>query len=108
MNSIRPYNRLHGFFLSACLIALLAPTLASAAEEDISQNDPARWYQGADTPKLHYQNLLKEAQAAHAQALQECRSLHGTAAQACRKEARANLTADKARAKRILDQLNSR
>ncbi len=107
MNRNRQQGRLQTFFLIVCASAVLASGLASAAEEDISQNDPPRWYQGADTPQLHYQNLLKEARAAQAQALQECRSLKGHDVQTCRKEARGHFADDKARAQRILKKLSS-
>ena len=87
-------------FLLAFGIAAHAP--AFAAEEDVSQEDPARWYQGDDTAQLHYKTLVKEARAAGAQAMQECKSLKGADGKACRKDARANMNSDLARAKRIL------
>jgi len=74
---------------------------ASAAEEDVSQQDPQRWYQGDDTAKLHHTNLMKEAHAAYAEALQECKPLKRAEAKTCRKEARDNMLNDLARAKRI-------
>ncbi|MFZ1179998.1 MAG: hypothetical protein WAN92_00495 [Herbaspirillum sp.] len=72
-----------------------------AAKEDVSRRDPQRWYQGADTPRLHHENLVKEAHAAHAQALKECKLLRKTEARACHEEARANMRSDLARARRI-------
>jgi hypothetical protein len=99
---INPQQYLLPSLLMACaLISSILPGLAAATEEDVSARDPQRWYQGDDTPKRHYQNLLKEAQAALSQALQECRTIHGAAAQACRSEARHHYVDDKARAKRI-------
>ena len=95
----RPHLLLMPFLLAAG-IAVHAP--AFAAEEDVSQEDPARWYQGDDTAQLHYKTLVKEARAAGAQALQECKTLKGAEAKACRKDARANMNSDLARAKRIL------
>ena len=89
-------------FMTSCL-----PTGTLAAEEDVSQNDPPRWYQQDDTPKKHYQNLLKEAHAAYAQSLQECKALKGMDAKTCRHEARQNFASDKARAQRILKLLNN-
>lgn len=86
------------FFLAACFTVHLP---AMAAEEDVSQQDPQRWYEGDDTAKLHNKTLLKEAHAAYAQALQECKPLKRAEAKACRKEARDLLQSDLARAKRI-------
>lgn len=82
-------------------------TRVAAAEEDVSQNDPPRWYQQDDTPTKHYRNLLKEAGAAYAQSLQECKALKGMEAKNCRHEARENHAADKARAQRILKLLSN-
>lgn len=103
----RPY-RPYRLLLLPLLFGFGLAGTALAAEEDVSQNDPPRWYQGDDTPKLHYQNLLKEARAAQAEALVECKSLKGKQAKACRKEAAQNYKGDQARAKRILDLLNNK
>jgi hypothetical protein len=104
-------NRQQHFLPSLCmacaLSAAMLPGLATASEKDVSARDPQRWYQSNDTPKLHYQNLLKEAQAALNQALQECKTIKGSAAQACRSEARHHYADDKARAKRILKLLDT-
>lgn len=86
------------FFLAVCLTAQVP---AMAAEEDVSQQDPQRWYQGDDTAQLHNKNLVKEAHAAYAQALGECKPLKRAEAKACRKEARALMQSDLERAKRI-------
>jgi len=86
------------FFLAAGVSAHLP---AQAAEEDVSQQDPQRWYQGDDTARLHHKNLIKEAHSAYAQALQECKPLKRAEAKACRKEARELMQSDLARAKRI-------
>jgi hypothetical protein len=92
----------HLLLLSFCLIAGFAVHFpAMAAEEDVSQQDPQRWYQGDDTAKLHHENLMKEAHAAYAQALQECKPLKRAEAKACRQEARDNMQSDLARARRI-------
>lgn len=95
------------FMLGLAIMTSCLSTLATAAEEDVSQNDPPRWYQPDDTPQKHYQNLLKEANAAYAQSLQECKALKGIDAKACRHEARQNYAADKARAQRILKLLKN-
>lgn len=97
-------NRRPGFLLLPFLLAagIAAQAPAFAAEEDVSKEDPARWYQGDDTAKLHYKTLVKEAHAAGGQALQECKPLKGAEAKACRKEARDNMKSDLARARRIL------
>lgn len=86
------------FFLAACFAA---HTPVMAAKEDVSRRDPPRWYQPADTPRLHHENLVQEAHAAYAQALRECRPFRKAEARACRKEARAGLHSDVARASRI-------
>ncbi|MCW5300747.1 hypothetical protein DXT88_21475 [Herbaspirillum lusitanum] len=98
----RPHLLLMPLLLAAGIAAAAVHAPALAAEEDVSQEDPARWYQGDDTARLHYKTLVKEARAAGAQALQECKSLKGAEAKGCRKEARDNQNSDLARAKRIL------
>lgn len=99
---MRKNRRPHLLLLPLLLAAITLSAPVFAAEEDVSQEDPARWYQGDDTAQLHYKTLVKEARAAGAQALQECKSLKGAEAKGCRKEARANQNSDLARAKRIL------
>ncbi|HZS80916.1 MAG TPA: hypothetical protein VFA14_05770 [Herbaspirillum sp.] len=90
--------RLSFFLAVAC--AVHYPAIA--AKEDVSRRDPQRWYQGADTPRLHHENLMKEAHAAYAQALKECKLLRKTEARrACHEEARTNMRSDLARARRI-------
>lgn len=92
------FLRLSFFLVAGCA----AHYPAMAAKEDVSRHDPPRWYQGADTPRLHHENLVREAHAAHAQALRECRPLKKTKARAaCREEARVHLRSDLARARRI-------
>jgi hypothetical protein len=62
--------------IAAAIVVMSAPALA--LEEHVGINaekgDPARWYQPADTPQQKYQNAMKEAGAAQAEALKECRS----------------------------------
>ncbi|MBO9538669.1 hypothetical protein [Herbaspirillum sp.] len=86
--------------LLAIAAALFAP-LAHAAEEDVSKADPARWHKADDTPKARYRNLLKEANAAHGEALQACKGMRGKEARACRSDAGAAKKEDLERAKRI-------
>ncbi|MFL9923223.1 hypothetical protein PQR62_03025 [Herbaspirillum lusitanum] len=93
-------------FLSASFLfaaTCFSAGLAHAAEEDVTNKDPARWYKADETPKARNQNFIKEANAAYAQALQECKDSKGAEAKACRLEAKDNLNRDKARAKRILE-----
>ncbi len=99
---MRKNRRPHLLLLPLLLAATTLAAPVFAAEEDVSQEDPARWYQGDDTAQLHYKTLVKEAHAAGAQALRECKSLKGAQARNCRKEARDNQHSDLARAKRIL------
>lgn len=65
--------------IAATVICVSAPALA--LEEHVGVNaekgDPARWYQPADTPQQKYQNTMKEAGAALAEARNECRSQAG-------------------------------
>ena len=89
------------------MAASMLPGRVWAAEEDVSQNDPPRWYQLDDTPALHYRNLLKEARAAYTQARQECNMLTDATKISCRKDARQHYQDDKARAKRILKLLSN-
>jgi hypothetical protein len=86
------------FLLAA---APLCAGLAHAGEEDVSKANPGRWYQPDDTPKERYQNLVKEANAAHGEALQGCKELRGKQARSCRGEAKAAQKEDMDRAKRI-------
>jgi len=90
------------------MAASMLPGRVWAAEEDVSQNDPPRWYQLDDTPVLHYRNLLKEASAAYGQALQECKILTDAAMTNCRKDAHQHYQDDKARAKRIFKLLKNK
>lgn len=98
----RQQHCLLSLYMACALSSAMLPGLAAASEEDVSASDPQRWYQANDTPQQHYQNLLKEAQAALKQALQECKTSKGSVAQACRNEASHHYADDKARAKRIL------
>lgn len=71
------------------------------AKEDVSERDPARWYEPADSPDAHYRNLRIDATAAYADALAECRALKKAAPKSCKKEAKARMDSDLARATRI-------
>lgn len=86
--------------VSLALMAALCGA-AHAAEEDVSATDPGRWYKPDDTPKERYQNLVKEANAAHGEALMECKGKRGKELKACRGEAGAAKKEDMERARRI-------
>ncbi|NUU02743.1 hypothetical protein [Herbaspirillum robiniae] len=83
------------------LAAALGASFAHAAEEDVSQADPARWYKADDAPKERYQNLVKEANAAYGEALLACKGMRGKEAKGCKGEAGAAKKEDMERAKRI-------
>jgi hypothetical protein len=76
---------IHAALAAACT---LAATLALAApvstEEHVGLNaekgDPARWYVPADTPRLKYETLVKEARNALAEELKECRAFQSARA----------------------------
>lgn len=72
---------MQGRFLTSLSVAsfVFAAGVAAAAIDgpvgrDAEKGDPARWYQPADTPQKQYQNAMKEAAAALADALKECRA----------------------------------
>lgn len=87
--------------VSLLFAAALAAPLSHAAEEDVSKQDPARWYQADDAPKERYRNLLKEANAAYGEALQACKEMRGKPAKSCRSAAAAAKKEDLERARRI-------
>ena len=85
-----------------CLCVPVAAPLAAASQNPIAQpGDPARWYQPADTPRKKYENSMKEARAALAEALADCRSQHSDR-KSCQAEARENYRHDVAEAKEFL------
>jgi hypothetical protein len=79
---------------------------AMALEEHVGVNaekgDPARWYQPADTPRLKYENAMKEAHAALAEALKECRD-QVDGRRECEADARQQFRYDSERARRFID-----
>jgi hypothetical protein len=72
--------------------AALAVALPAAAEEhvgyDAERGDPARWYEPITTPKQRYDNEMKEARNALADALKECRHEAREERARCEREAR--------------------
>jgi hypothetical protein len=96
--------------LIACAIGSL-PASALALEEHVGLNaekgDPARWYQPADTPQLQYQNKMKEAGAALAEALAECRA-KGAERKACEADARSQYRSDVEAARSLLSRATQR
>lgn len=90
------------------LIAFAITSLSASAfalEEQVGRNaekgDPARWDQPADTPRLQYENALKEAKAALAEALAECRAQRADR-KACEADARAQYSRDAEMARSLL------
>ena len=82
---------------SCALAATLAYPAPRAPEEhvgvDAERGDPARWYVPADTPRLKYETLVKEARAAQGEAMKECRANRASRA-SCEAEARAQYRRD--------------
>ena len=76
-------------FLAA---AVLAAALPAAAEEHVGYNaergDPSRWYEPITTPRQRYENDMKEARNALADALRECRHEARAERTRCEREAR--------------------
>lgn len=72
--------------------ALAAIALPAGAEEhvgrDAERGDPARWYEPITTPKQRYENEMKEARNALADALKECRHEARDERARCEREAR--------------------
>lgn len=91
--------------LMPLLFALVATPLGAAVVEgpvgyDAEKGDPARWYEPADTPQKVYRTLLKEAQAALAEAKKECRAVPGDR-KGCEAAARAQYERDLAYARSV-------
>ncbi|HYC38807.1 MAG TPA: hypothetical protein VEC19_20435 [Usitatibacter sp.] len=59
-------------FISAAGVALAA--IDGPVGRDAENGDPARWFEPADTPRKQYDNAMKEAAAALAEALRECKA----------------------------------
>ena len=78
-----------------------APVLAASLPAPYAQkDDPSRWYAPADTPREKYENAMREARNALADALRECRG--SSARSRCEVEARGRYRDDVARAKEHL------
>jgi Skp family chaperone for outer membrane proteins len=73
-------------------VAALAVALPAAADEhvgyDAERGDPARWYEPVTTPKQRYENEMKEARNALAEAIKECRHEARNERAQCEREAR--------------------
>ncbi len=82
-------------WVCASLVAL--PLAAAVVDGPVGYNaekgDPARWYEPADTPQKAYRTLMKEAQAALAEARRECRAAPGDR-KGCEAAARAQYERD--------------
>jgi hypothetical protein len=85
-------------------LVLTAPATLHAADDsrDATQpGDPARWAQPIETPRQMYENTLKEARNAMADAMKECRADASTR-KACEIEARAQYDRDVKYARQFL------
>lgn len=63
--------------LCGCYVAAgasLAQVIDGPVGRDAERGDPARWYEPAQTPQQQYDNAMKEARAALAEALRACRA----------------------------------
>ena len=82
---------------SCALAATLAHSAPPASEEHVGINaergDPARWYVPADTPRLKYETLAKEARAALGEAMKECHANRASRT-SCETQARAQYRRD--------------
>jgi hypothetical protein len=81
------------------------PGIAQTTTEDAQnapEKDPARWYIEDTTNQERYRTATKEAHAAYQDALKECKKVERSERTSCKKEANAQLRADLAEAKRIL------
>jgi hypothetical protein len=94
--------------VAAAFISLSAS--AFALEEHVGVNaekgDPARWYQPADTPRQKYDNAMKEAGAALAEAKADCRGQSARAG--CEADAREQYRLDAEAARALLSQSTQR
>ena len=82
-------------------IPTVAPLAATSHNPIAQPGDPARWYQSADTPRRKYENSMKEARAALAEALAECRSQR-SGRRSCETEAHESYRHDVSYAKAFL------
>ncbi|MGZ5032237.1 MAG: hypothetical protein ACXWAC_03480 [Usitatibacter sp.] len=80
---------------AATVICVSVPALALEEHVGIyaEKGDPARWYEPIETPRQKYQNVMKEAGAALAEALKECRSQRADRRR-CEEDARAQYRRD--------------
>jgi len=83
---------------AACAFAATFALPASPQPEEhvginAERGDPARWYVPADTPRLKYEALAKEARAALGEAMKDCRADRAGRKQ-CEAEARAQYQHD--------------
>lgn len=78
--------------LAAVACALAAAALPAGADEHVGYNaergDPSRWYEPITTPRQRYDNEVKEARNALAEALKECRHEARDERARCEREAR--------------------
>ncbi len=89
------------FAILAAAAVIAAPSLLYAGDARDSMGDPARWSQPIETPRQMYENTLKEARNALADAIQECRA-SGADRKACEAQARRQYESDVAAAKKSL------
>jgi hypothetical protein len=84
---------------AAGVCAAIAPALATASlpASYAEKGDPARWYVPADTPREKYENAMREARNALADALRECRASGARAR--CQLQARSRYRDDVSHAK---------
>lgn len=94
--------------VAAAFLSLSAS--AFALEEHVGVNaergDPARWYQPAETPRQKYDNAMKEAGAALAEAKADCRGQSDR--RACETDAREQYRRDTESARALLSQPTQR
>lgn len=88
--------------LAALFLAAPASLFAADDSRDATQpGDPARWAQPIESPRQMYDNTMKEARNAMADAMKECRS-DASSRKACESEARAQYERDAKYARQFL------
>jgi hypothetical protein len=82
--------------------SVVAPAVAQKQHREISQGDPARWYQQPATLDARMRNLQKEIGAAYAEAKKACAEQPKAERPACLKDAHTAYDQDMANARDTL------
>jgi Skp family chaperone for outer membrane proteins len=85
--------------VAAAIATSIAAFAADDPRETTQPSDPARWAQPIETPRQAFDNTMKEARNALADAVKECRA-SGAERKACEAEARRQYERDAASARK--------